>query len=62
MRPKTFDQTQALQAAMLQFWSTGYERSSMQALIRRMVIRRQSLYGTYGRKRELPESALACPA
>lgn len=59
MRPKTFDQTQALQAAMLQFWETGYEGSSMQILLRRMGISRQSLYDTYGSKRELFEAALA---
>lgn len=58
MRPKTFDQTQALEAAMFQFWEAGYEGSSMQNLVDRMGISRQSLYDTYGNKRELFEAAL----
>ncbi|MGK7294435.1 MAG: TetR/AcrR family transcriptional regulator [Candidatus Wenzhouxiangella sp. M2_3B_020] len=59
MRPKAFDQTQALDAAMMQFWESGYEGSSMQDLVDRMRISRQSLYDTYGNKRELFEAALA---
>lgn len=59
MRPKAFDQTQALEAAMMQFWESGYEGSSMQDLVDRMRISRQSLYDTYGNKRELFEAALA---
>ncbi len=58
MRPKTFDQTQALEAAMFQFWEAGFEGSSMQNLVDRMGISRQSLYDTYGNKRELFEAAL----
>jgi len=58
MRPKTFDQTRALEAAMFQFWECGYEGSSMQNLVDRMGISRQSLYDTYGNKRELFEAAL----
>ena len=58
MRPKTFDQTQALEAAMFQFWESGYEGSSMQKLVDRMGISRQSLYDTYGNKRDLFEAAL----
>jgi TetR/AcrR family transcriptional repressor of nem operon len=58
MRPKSFDQSEALDAAMLLFWETGYEASSMQQLVDRMGISRQSLYDTYGNKRELFEAAL----
>jgi len=58
MRPKTFDQTRALEAAMLQFWESGFEGSSMQNLVDRMGISRQSLYDTYGNKRDLFEAAL----
>src|SRR6056297_3667907 len=58
MRPKTFDKTRALEAAMLQFWEFGFEGSSMQNLIKRMGISRQSLYDTYGNKRDLFEAAL----
>lgn len=43
---------------MLQFWESGFEGSSMQDLVERMGISRQSLYDTYGNKRELFESAL----
>lgn len=58
MRPKTFDQTRALEAAMIQFWESGFEGSSMQNLVDRMGISRQSLYDTFGNKRELFEAAL----
>lgn len=58
MRPKTFDQVRALEAAMVQFWESGFEGSSMQNLVDRMGISRQSLYDTYGNKRELFEAAL----
>ena len=44
---------------MLQFWESGYEGSSMQNLVDRMGISRQSLYDTYGNKRDLFEAALA---
>lgn len=44
---------------MVQFWEAGYEGSSMQNLVDRMGISRQSLYDTYGNKRELFEAALA---
>ncbi len=43
---------------MLQFWESGFEGSSMQNLVDRMGISRQSLYDTYGNKRELFEAAL----
>jgi len=59
MRPKTFNQAEALHAAMLQFWESGYAASSMQDLVDRMGISRQSLYDTYGNKRKLFEAALA---
>jgi len=60
MRPKSFDQQQALHAAMLQFWESGYQGSSMQNLVDRMGISRQSIYDTYGNKRELFVLALRC--
>ena len=44
---------------MIQFWESGYEGSSMQNLVDRMGISRQSLYDTYGNKRDLFEAALA---
>ncbi|MDX1625354.1 MAG: TetR/AcrR family transcriptional regulator [Wenzhouxiangellaceae bacterium] len=58
MRPKTFDEAAALRLAMVQFWESGYAGSSMQSLVERMGISRQSLYDTFGNKRELFRSAL----
>lgn len=58
MRPKTFDEQEALNSAMIQFWESGFDGSSMQDLVDRMGISRQSLYDTYGNKRELFESSL----
>jgi len=43
---------------MHQFWESGFEGSSMQNLVDRMGISRQSLYDTYGNKRDLFEAAL----
>ena len=43
---------------MFQFWESGFEGSSMQNLVDRMGISRQSLYDTYGNKRDLFEAAL----
>lgn len=43
---------------MFQFWESGFEGSSMQNLVDRMGISRQSLYDTYGNKRELFEASL----
>lgn len=58
MRPKSFDPDHALDRAMLKFWSAGFEGSSMQELVECMGISRQSLYDTFGNKRELFEEAL----
>jgi len=53
MRPKTFKPAEALEAAMVQFWESGYAGSSMQDLVDCMGISRQSLYDTFGNKRDL---------
>lgn len=58
MRPKSFDESEALHSAMFQFWESGFEGTSMQDLVDRMGISRQSLYDTYGNKRELFLAAL----
>lgn len=50
---KQFDEEQALQCAMEQFWAHGYEATSMQDLVDRMGINRGSLYHTFGDKRSL---------
>src|SRR5580658_8772278 len=58
-RPKAFDPTRALAKAMAVFWRLGYERASMDVLLREMGIAKQSLYDTFGDKRALYLKALA---
>ena len=59
-RTKTFDPTKALARAMTVFWRLGYERASVDVLLREMGIAKQSLYDTFGDKRALYLKALAC--
>lgn len=56
-RPKTFDETQALQAAMEVFWKRGYEDASCDELLAAMGINCGSMYSTFGDKRALFEKA-----
>lgn len=58
-RPKAFDEDEALAAAMGVFWRTGYERASLDVLLKAMGISKQSLYDTFGDKRGLYLKALA---
>lgn len=58
-RTKEFDPTRALTKAMAVFWRLGYERASMDVLLREMGIAKQSLYDTFGDKRALYLKALA---
>ena len=57
-RHKQFDQDEALHKAMEVFWSRGYEATSVQDLVGRMGINRQSLYDTFGDKHALYLQAL----
>jgi AcrR family transcriptional regulator len=57
-RPKEFDPGVALSAAVEVFWRNGYEKTSLDDLMSAMGIGRQSLYDTFGDKRELYLSAL----
>ncbi|MGP1273088.1 MAG: TetR/AcrR family transcriptional regulator [Phycisphaerales bacterium] len=57
-RPKAFDQTEALEAAMAVFWANGFEGASIADLVTAMGIGRQSLYDTFGDKRALYLAAL----
>ena len=50
---KSFDITETLDAAMKVFWQQGYQRTTMQDLIKSMGINPGSIYGTFGNKREL---------
>jgi len=57
-RPKSFDDTDALERAMAVFWKSGYDAASLTDLLSAMAIPRQSLYQTFGNKRTLFLSAL----
>ena len=52
-RPKEFDPRTALSAAVQVFWRNGYEKTSLDDLMAAMQVGRQSLYDTFGDKREL---------
>ncbi|MCI0390017.1 MAG: TetR/AcrR family transcriptional regulator [Acidobacteria bacterium] len=57
-RHKEFNRIEALRKAMEVFWSHGYEAASINNLVKRMGINRQSLYDTFGDKRRLYLEAL----
>jgi TetR/AcrR family transcriptional repressor of nem operon len=52
-RLKSFDETEVLEIAMEVFWERGYQGIGLSELLERMGISRQSLYDTFGSKREL---------
>ena len=58
-RPKEFNPQRALAKAMKVFWRLGYEKTSMELLMKEMGIAKQSLYDTFGDKRTLYLKALA---
>jgi TetR/AcrR family transcriptional regulator, transcriptional repressor for nem operon len=49
-RTKEFDPDKALAAAVNVFWRSGYEQTSLDALMKGMGVARQSLYDTFGDK------------
>ena len=55
---KQFEQNEALERAMELFWQNGYEATSLTQLLEGMGIGRQSLYNTFGDKRQLFIAAL----
>ena len=57
-RPKEFHRETALKQAISVFGDHGYEGSSTEMLLRAMGIGRQSLYDTFGDKRQLYLEAL----
>jgi len=52
-RPREFDIDRALEAATQQFWTVGYEATSLQDLLKTMRLSKSSLYQTFGNKHEL---------
>lgn len=57
-RVKSFDPDTVLERAVEQFWQAGYDGTSMTMLLASMGISRQSLYDTFGDKRNLFLSSL----
>lgn len=58
VRSKEFDPQAALDEAVQVFWERGYHATSIQDLVDRLGINRQSLYDTFGGKDQLFHAAL----
>ena len=58
-RPKTFDETEALTAAMHYFWEHGYDNTSFDNLLIAMGIKKSSFYATFKSKEEVFSRCLA---
>jgi TetR/AcrR family transcriptional regulator, transcriptional repressor for nem operon len=56
-RPREFDETKVLEAAMNCFWAQGYEQTSVRSLAEEMGITGASLYNAFGDKRSLYRQA-----
>jgi TetR/AcrR family transcriptional repressor of nem operon len=57
-RPREFDEATVLDAAVLCFWSRGYDATSVKDLVAKTGITAASLYNAFGDKRALYERAL----
>lgn len=57
-RPKEFDRDDALGRAMKVFWTHGYDKTSIEDLVKGTGVGRQSLYDTFGDKRAIYLAAL----
>ncbi|MEU1011286.1 TetR/AcrR family transcriptional regulator [Streptomyces sp. NPDC005890] len=55
---RAFDRDQALAAALREFWTHGYETTSVASLTEAMGINPPSLYATFGDKRQLFDEAV----
>jgi TetR/AcrR family transcriptional repressor of nem operon len=58
VRSKEFDPQAALDEAVQLFWERGYHATSVQDLVERLGVNRQSLYDTFGGKDQLYHAAL----
>jgi AcrR family transcriptional regulator len=58
-RPRAFDRTAALDAAVRLFWRQGYEGTSIADLTSAMGVMPPSLYAAFGNKEDLYREALA---
>jgi len=58
-RPKAFDETEALTAAMQYFWEHGYDNTSLDNLLLAMGIKKSSFYATFKSKEEVFSRTLA---
>lgn len=56
-RPREFDETTVLEAAMNCFWAQGFEQTSVRDLAEQMEITGASLYNAFGDKRSLYRQA-----
>lgn len=56
-RPREFDETTVLEAAMNCFWAQGFGQTSMRDLAEQMGITNASLYNAFGDKRSLYRQA-----
>src|ERR1700751_346543 len=56
-RPRKFDETTVLEAAMNCFWAQGFEQTSVRDLADQMGITGASLYNAFGDKRSLYRQA-----
>ncbi len=57
-RPREFDETEVLEAAIDCFWERGYEATSIRELAEKMGLTGASLYNAFGDKRTLYRRAL----
>lgn len=57
-RPRKFDDSAVIKAAMDVFWSNGYDGASAEELCERTGLGRGSLYNAFGNKQKLYEIAL----
>jgi len=58
-RPKAFDETEALTAAMHYFWEHGYDNTSLDNLLVAMGIKKSSFYATFKSKEAVFSRCLA---